>query len=107
MKEAKGVGNNIAHGHICNYSHGGKFHPRISSPPFSPKITNMLAKASLPGMGSVDLTTKVGNLNKLVGCIDRFNEVITAYREFGGKSLIETIGHLELNLHIAAINSTK
>ncbi len=106
MRGARGTRNNVAHGQIGNLPHGGKYHARLTSPFFDPiKQGNPLAKGSLPGMGTKDLEAAITLIRKLIGFVDRMNEAIRAFHQFGPKTFPETIARLERNLQ--AIESLK
>ncbi len=99
MQQARVARNNVAHGHVCFLPHGGTYHARVSSPFFDPiKQINLIAKGTLPGMGEEELLAALELTRKLISFVDRMNEAVRAFHQFGPQTLPGTIVRLETNL---------
>jgi hypothetical protein len=90
VQAARKVRNIIAHGHVLSVPHGGMLQARVSSSFTDPiNFGNLLAKGSLPGLGTDDVRRAALTLHRIgvvVGCTD---EAIKAFYLHGPKALPE------------------
>lgn len=99
LTEAKKIRNAIAHGSVSYVPHGGRHNARITAPLFDPiRVGNHLRKGSNPGIGSADIEKSLQLLERLQWCIDRINESVSVFYQFGPEALPKTRARLEANL---------
>ena len=99
LKDVRGVRNVVAHGSICSVPHGGKMNVRLMAPAFDPlRVGNLLRKGTNPGIGPDDLNKAIAVVRKVSACVDRMNETITAFHQFGIEGVQKTRPRLEANL---------
>ena len=99
LNSVRSVRNVLAHGSISIVPHGGKRNARFTAPVFDPiRVGNLLVKGTNPGLGYDDLVKALAELTKVSLCVDRMNESITAFHQFGLDALLKKRARLEANL---------
>ncbi|MBL8021074.1 MAG: hypothetical protein JNM27_15490 [Leptospirales bacterium] len=98
LDTAQKIRNTVAHGHVSKIHHRKKITARLTSPFFDPKDDRLLARGSMPGLGSNDMESAVKRLRLLTGCMDRLNESVRAFYQFGVPGMEAKLDRLKLNL---------
>ncbi|MGH8717853.1 MAG: hypothetical protein ACREV0_02765 [Burkholderiales bacterium] len=99
LKDVRGVRNVVAHGSINLVPHGGKHNARLTAPVFDPiRVGNVMIKGSNPGLGPDELEKAIAVVRKVSRCVDRMNDTVTAFHQFGLEALLKTRARLEVNL---------